>query len=66
MFVSGDQLSPFDVTVDDQFCGHVSTTIALGAVAEITCEEPLLGSLLKIQRTVKGHLNIAEVQVFSS
>ena len=51
--------------MDDVVCGLVDGPVALGASSEVTCFQPLVGTVLKIQRA-KDVLTLAEVQVFSS
>lgn len=60
------QLSDIDITVDDVFCGTITGIVAKGASVEILCPEPLIGTLLKLQKTTYGPLNLAEVQIYSA
>ena len=66
LIFSVSQLSDIDITVDDVFCGTITGIVAKGASVEILCPEPLIGTLLKLQKTTYGPLNLAEVQIYSA
>ena len=61
-----DQMANFVVTVDNKICGRVDGAIGVGKSIDVTCPKPLVGKMLKIQRTDNFLLSISELQLFSS
>ena len=61
-----DQMANFMVTVDNEICGRVDGAIGVGKSIDVTCPKPLVGKVLKIQRTDNFLLSISELQLFSS
>ena len=61
-----DQMANFVVTVDKEICGRVDGAIGVGKSVDVTCPKPLIGRVLRIQRTDNFLLSISELQVFSS
>ena len=61
-----EQMANFVVTVDNEFCGRVDGAIGVGKSIDVTCPKPLIGKVLRIQRTDNSLLSISELQVFSS
>ena len=60
------QMANFVVTVDNEVCGSVVGAIGVGQSVDETCPKPLIGKVMKVQRTDTSVLSIAELQVFSS
>ena len=61
-----EQMANFVVTVDKEICGRVDRAIGVGKSVDVTCPKPLIGRVLRIQRTDNFLLSISELQVFSS
>ena len=60
------QMTNFVVTVDNDICGRVDGAIGVGKSIDVTCPKPLVGKVLKIQRTDNSILSISELHLFSS
>ena len=59
-----EQMANFVVTVDKEICGRVDRAIGIGKSIDVTCPKPLIGTVLRIQRTDTSLLSISELQVF--
>ena len=65
--ISDEQLRNLNITVNAQFCGHISDPPALGASMDVTCARPSTGTFVKIQTMKTSVLNIGEDQlIFTS
>ena len=60
------QMANFVVTVGNETCGRVDGAIGVGHSVDVKCPTPLIGKVLRIQRTDDYLLSISELQVFSS